>query len=734
MNLKGQHRKWVYVWLFLLSVLFVFFLGRTFNPETGKRYWSFDIHGVEHFRKGLDVSWGTRLTYKIVYDKYEEAYKGKTAQLQKIKQDVENILFKQIDKRISSLGVADAKVYKQLMDGKTYINVDIGGISDLDQAKGLIGKTVELEFRLPSEEKPSAEQQAQRKQLANDLHKELLAHPESFEKLSENKGSQSIYYVHFTGATVQQFPPMLKDNMNVVDGLTNGQVTSQLLTGVYTYSQVPTGSGQITLEPISGYGIVKLNSKQDSVVETVAQKDIVATAKRLSLQVNEEEKVLDAAPEKMSGLANGNYNWYTKLADAGKAMYKVKVAFVAPSLSGDDTTAVVDAVAEQIKTSDTLSGATLLMNNEWKTEDEIRAVVSKFSPLNSSHIYEEMNGKYVVYVSELKGENQQVYTYVSVANVPADFVEQLTKKTVYDIAFTFVQDREPWVLAKTKNNKILNGAYFKFANPGVSQLGESVVEITFNDEGKQVFCDITNENIGKQMAIFVGGKMLTNPVIRSKICGGMAQISGSYTPESAKVLSDDLNDWALPAPLVLLQEEKISPLLGENALNQALLAGLIGIVTIFVFVVLLYGVRKALVTVGVLAMFLLVLWLFMKVVDYALSLSAIAAVILSVGMAVDANILIFERMREEVKNGKNIKSAIDVAYERSWFAIKDGNVSTGIIAFLLFTMGNSIFKGFGSMLIVTVLLTLFVNVPLTKILLKIVFVEIFILQFQSVFV
>ncbi len=247
------------------------------------------------------------------------------------------------------------------------------------------------------------------------------------------------------------------------------------------------------------------------------------------------------------------------------------------------------------------------------------------------------------------------------------------------------------------------------------------MEINFNDEGKQIFCDITNENIGKQMAIFVWGKMMTDPVIRSKICGGTAQISGNYTPESAKKLSEDLNDGALPAPLILLQEEKISPLLWEQALTNALLAGLVGVVAIFVFILLMYGFRKALVTVGVLTMFLLVLGLFMKVVDYALSLSAIAAVILSVGMAVDANILIFERMREEMTAGKKIKSAIDSAYERSWFAIKDGNVTTWIIAFLLFAMGNSIFKGFGSMLIVTVLLTLFVNVPLTKMFLEFVY-------------
>ncbi len=235
--------------LFLLSVLFVFFLGRTFNPETGKRYWSLDTHGVEHFRKGLDVSGGTKLTYKISYDKYEQLYDGE--QLQKVKKNIEDILFKQIDKRISSLGVADAKVYTQLMDGKTYINVDIGGVSDLEQAKNIIGKTVELEFRLPATGKVSEQEQQERKTVAVDLHKELLAHPDRFEQLSENKGSQAIYYAHLTGVTAQQFPPMLQKNIQYINRLQSGEVGSTLLSGVYTYTQVPAGSGEMQIEPVS---------------------------------------------------------------------------------------------------------------------------------------------------------------------------------------------------------------------------------------------------------------------------------------------------------------------------------------------------------------------------------------------------------------------------------------------------------------------------------------------------
>lgn len=273
MNWRFDRTRLIYLGLFLLSILFVFFLARKFDTETGERYWSFDTQGVQYFRKGLDVSGGTRLTYKISYDKYEQLYHG--AELHQVKQNIEDILFKQIDKRISNLGVADAKVYKQLMDGKTYINVDIGGVSDLDQAKNIIGKTVELEFRLPSEGEPSVEDVFAREQLALELQKELVAHPESFAKLSENKGSESIYYSHLTGLTIDQMPPLLNKNVKVLDTLGTGQVAPELFTGVYTYTQVPDGSGSITLQPVNGYAIVLLNDKKVVELQEVSKKDVI---------------------------------------------------------------------------------------------------------------------------------------------------------------------------------------------------------------------------------------------------------------------------------------------------------------------------------------------------------------------------------------------------------------------------------------------------------------------------
>jgi len=298
----------------------------------------------------------------------------------------------------------------------------------------------------------------------------------------------------------------------------------------------------------------------------------------------------------------------------------------------------------------------------------------------------------------------------------------LKETTLYTIEDVFVQDRQMRVPAVDKEtNQLLNGAYFEYANTNISQVGQPVVVINFDEKWKELFCNITKENIGTPMAIFAGGKMLTSPVIQSDICGGKAEINGSFDSEWAKELVEALNERTMPATLILMQEEKISPTLGEDALSGAMLAGAIGIVLIIMLMRWMYGWRKAVVTTGVLLTFVIALLGLMKLTSYALSLSGIAAIILSIGMWVDANILIYERVREEATAGKTIKSAIETGHNRSWAAIRDGNFSTLVIAALLFLLGINMFKWFGMMMMINIGLILALNVPLTKDLLLMMF-------------
>jgi len=293
-----------------------------------------------------------------------------------------------------------------------------------------------------------------------------------------------------------------------------------------------------------------------------------------------------------------------------------------------------------------------------------------------------------------------------------------TSATTYSLEEIFISSTAQWVNAQDpKTNEILNGAYFKYASVSQSQTGQPVVVINFDDKWKEIFCNLTEVIVGQQMAIFVGWEQVTAPVIREKICWWSAQIDGEFNMEWAKLLVDDLNEWALPAPLILAHEEKVSATLWEKALQGAMIAWWVWLLLVFVYMLITYGVRKWSVAIVTLLSFLIVLFAIVKLIGFALSLSGIAAILLSIGMWVDANVLIYERVEEEQAAGKSILQSVIDWYERSWSAIRDWNITTWMIALLLFFIGTNVFKWFGTMMIVNILLTLFILVPMTKYLL-----------------
>jgi preprotein translocase subunit SecD len=179
-------------------------------------------------------------------------------------------------------------------------------------------------------------------------------------------------------------------------------------------------------------------------------------------------------------------------------------------------------------------------------------------------------------------------------------------------------------------------------------------------------------------------------------------------------LAKDLNEGALPAKLILVHEEKIAPLLGEKALEGAVKAGVIGFILIGIMLLLMYNFRWSAIAIFSLIEFILVTLAIVKVIDYALSLAGISAIVLSIGMGVDANILMYERIREELKAGKAFWLAVIDGLKRSWNAIRDGNLTTFAIAFLLFSLGMNVFKGFGFMMMLSIIIVLTVIVPLTR--------------------
>jgi protein-export membrane protein SecD len=259
----------------------------------------------------------------------------------------------------------------------------------------------------------------------------------------------------------------------------------------------------------------------------------------------------------------------------------------------------------------------------------------------------------------------------------------------------------------------LTGRYLKRADVTLDPMtSEPAVTLEFNEEGAKIFEELTQKNVGKHLAIFIDQRMISSPVVREKISGGKAQITGRFTIEGARELARNLNAGALPAPIQLISQKSIGPTLGKISLENSLKAGIAGFLAILIFMTLFYRLP------GLMASLALTIYLFfvlslLKLFSFTLTLSGIGGFLLSLGMAVDANVLIFSRMREELKEGKNLKDALEEGIKRAWPAIRDGNLTTLLVCAILFFIGTSFVRGFAMTLSLGILVSMFTAIFIT---------------------
>lgn len=260
----------------------------------------------------------------------------------------------------------------------------------------------------------------------------------------------------------------------------------------------------------------------------------------------------------------------------------------------------------------------------------------------------------------------------------------------------------------------LNGNYLKKSLLNFdSYTNKPVVVVSFNDEGKKLFADLTKNNIGKQMSIFLDGNIISSPVIQEEISGGEATISGGFTIEEAKTLVTRLNSGALPVPIKLASSQVVEATLGGQAKTQGLLAGEIGFLIIALLMILWYRLPGLLASIALSAYTAIVLFLF-KEIPVVLTSAGIAGFIISMGVAIDANILIFERLKEEIKRGRDLQSAVDEAFKRAWTSIRDSNTASILVALTLFYFGSSLLAGFGLVFGIGVLVSMFSSMVISK--------------------
>lgn len=286
----------------------------------------------------------------------------------------------------------------------------------------------------------------------------------------------------------------------------------------------------------------------------------------------------------------------------------------------------------------------------------------------------------------------------------------LKTKTKTDI----VPPREDWKFTG------LSGKQLKRAEVTEDpQSGEIQVSLQFNDEGTKLFGDITTRNSGKQVAIFLDGELKSSPRVNEPILSGSAVISGGFGLAEAKDLAKSLNTGALPVPVELIGQQKVDATLGADSLHKSINAGLIGFLAVIIFMILYYRLP------GILAVFALLLYTSLslaifKGIGVTLTLSGIAGFILSVGMAVDANVLIFERLKEELRGRRSLKMAMEESFVRAWPSIRDSNITTLISCAFLIWLGGGFVKGFATTLAIGVLVSMFTAIIITRSVMRLV--------------
>ncbi len=266
------------------------------------------------------------------------------------------------------------------------------------------------------------------------------------------------------------------------------------------------------------------------------------------------------------------------------------------------------------------------------------------------------------------------------------------------------------------------GVTFGGSQQQITAGGTAEVAIEFTSEGSQKFAEITRRNVGKPLAIFLDEMPVTWPNVNQEILGGTAVITGNFDAESAKALSVQLNAGALPVPIKVVEQRSIGASLGQESINKSIVAGLIGLITVMIYMIAYYG------WLGMVAAFALIIYSLFTIAIFrtglfiippiTLTLAGIAGFVLSIGMAVDANILIFERMKEEKRWGKNQKQAFELGFKRAWSSIRDSNISSLITAAILYGMGTGSIKGFAITLAIGVLVSMFTAITVTKTILR----------------
>jgi preprotein translocase SecF subunit/protein-export membrane protein SecD len=723
-------------WKILLIIVVAIVLGFFDLPaETQKSILPFapDSFTKNKIHLGLDLQGGSQLDYKIDLRKVPDADQ------QSIIEGVKSV----IERRVNALGVAEPNIYTSEIAGEHHITVELAETAtisqkdvdtylgedktveeltddekklvSLEKAKATVGKTIQLEFK---EEKTSMDPQEQDKIRQNAL--------DALNRI--NNGDE----FSIVGQEEQQAYPgkvtSEKSNYVFEDEIPERikETVLSLETGEYTQELIETG-GNFTIDATTGQAVEETGLTILKLVDTKEELK------------NEKEVYTSHILISYAGLDSADASITRTEDEAYELIKDLKLKI--------DDGADFTAVAKE--------------NSDDKASAELGGTMDM--PVTGDGFYVYDYEQEALLLEEAGQVSEIVQTKFGYHLIKADEVKTNVSYTKYQYeTITYSTVPDPW------EETGLTGKHFVHADMQLDNFYQPYVSIQFNDEGAKLFAEITERNVGKRLAIFVGGELISAPRVNEKITSPSAQISGDFTTDEAKNLARDLNTGAIPAPIVLTGEYTIGATLGQEALSKSLKAGLIGLILVMIFLVMYYRMSgliagialsvyaailifliKSQLHLGIALGISLVVFIFLiikivnnkdsgweKMLSFILScfafffltyllktgvvltLAGVAGIILSIGIAVDANILIFERFKEELNDGKSYGAALESGFHRAWSAIRDSNFSTLLTCAILFYFGSSIIKGFAFNLAAGILVSMFTAITITKTLLQ----------------
>jgi preprotein translocase subunit SecD len=314
-------------------------------------------------------------------------------------------------------------------------------------------------------------------------------------------------------------------------------------------------------------------------------------------------------------------------------------------------------------------------------------------------------------LKELLGKTAKLDFRMVDLTVPPDQALQGRVPPDSEVLMSSTSPKTPYVI---KKQVLVSGADLTDAQPGFDQrTGEPIVSFRFNTSGSRKFAQATSENVGQPFAIVLDNEVISAPVIREPITGGSGQISGNFTVQAANDLAILLRAGALPAPLTIIEERTVGPGLGQDSIEKGELAAYVGSIMVIVFMLVTYRLFGVFANIAV-AINVAMIFGVLSLLNATLTLPGIAGIVLTVGIAVDSNVLIYERIREELRGGRNAISAIDAGFKRALPTILDSNITTFIAAAVLFYIGTGPVRGFAVTLGIGIITTVFTAFLLTR--------------------